>query len=220
MFIVRRSAAVAQAIYNPSGDSTPYKREYSYAESLDQRGRYGDAAAAYELHCLEYPDDPEPYLRLARLYRDKLNQYEDALNWFRRARADARLTSGQQLLVIQEIVEIYLRKLRTPRKAIPELVLLCEKFPNTPAAEAAAGELAEMREMMERERTDLVPFTAQFLEKIGRGSVAGAAGQARRDVEADLVRDALRECGGDRQRAAARLGVSIETLERNLSESA
>lgn len=157
-FVTQRAGATAQAIYNPSGDSTPYRRQYSYADALVMRGRYADAAAAYEAYCLEYPDDPEPYLRLARLYRDKLKQYQDAIAWFRRSRADARLTPGQELVVIQEIVEIHLHKLRAPQQAIPELALLCRKFPGTPAAEAAERELAELRQMLVREREKEIPL--------------------------------------------------------------
>lgn len=146
--LAERSAAIAQTIYNPSGDSTPPKREYSYAESLAIRGRYREAADAYERHCAEDPTDPEPYFRLARLYRDRLGELPTAVSWLKRVRVDARIDSGKDLLATQEIIEIYTHKLRDPRKAIPELARITQKYPGTPAADAAARELKEVRALL------------------------------------------------------------------------
>ena len=215
---VGRAHAVTQTIYNPSGGSTPYKPQYSYAASLAIRGRFGEAAAAYELHAIENPAEPEPYLQLARLYRDKLQQYEDALTWFRRVRTDATLAPGQELYVIQEIIDLYIGRLKAPRKAIPELTLVCQRFPATPAARAAEKQLAEMREMLARERDALEPFTAQFLKHMGRSSIAVAAAATRSEIEGQAVRDALRESGNDPEKAAERLGVPVNQLREKMRE--
>lgn len=185
LLIVGQAHAAAQTIYNPSGDSTPYKEQYSYAASLAIRGRYAEAAAAYELHAIENPAEPEPYLQLARLYRDKLKRYDDALAWFRRARTDAKLGPGQELYVIQEIIDLYVGHLRTPRKAIPELTLVCQRFPATPAARAAQKQLAEMREMLAREREGVEPFTAQFLKRLDRSSAPDAAREVLKDLSGE-----------------------------------
>lgn len=216
--IVRQGASLAGQIYNPSGSSTPAKREYSYAESLVARARYEEAAPAYELYCIEYPEEPEAYFRLARLYRDHLGQFEDAISWFRRARSDAKLTPGQELLAIQEIIEIYLQKLGTPRKAIPELALLCEKFPDTPAGQAARRELTEMRELLAREDEGLATFTGEFLRRIRKVRPSNAGGQLRGELEGQMIEEALRESGGDRNRAAAQLGISVDALTDKIEE--
>lgn len=215
---VGRAHALAETVYNPSGASTPYKPQYSYAASLVVRGRYAEAAAAYELHAIENPAEPEPYLQLARLYRDKLQQYEDALAWFRRVRTDATLGPGQELYVIQEIIDLYTQQLKTPRKAIPELTLVCQRFPATPAARAAEKQLAEMREMLARERDALEPFTAQFLKNLGRSSIAAAAAATRSEIEERAVREALHESGNDARQAAERLGVPVEQLKQKMRE--
>ena len=170
MFMANSAAGVAQTIYYPSGSTTPPIAEYSHAQSLAVRGKYEEAAEAYEIACLEGEGDPEPYFRLGRLYRDHLERYDDAVEWFRRARTDAQLTAGQELVALQEIIELYTRKLHTPRKAIPELVQLCDRFPGTPAAEAAEQELGEMREMLAREHDGLETFTEQFLKRRRRES--------------------------------------------------
>ncbi len=93
---------------------------------------------------------------------------------------------------------------------------MCERFPETPAAEAARRELAEMREMLARERDELIPFTPQFLAKVHRGSVSDAASATRREVEADAIRAALRATEGDVRRAAARLGLDPGVLEARM----
>ena len=216
MWAVGRAHAMSQTIYNPSGGSTPYKPQYSYAASLAIRGRFAEAAAAYELHAIENPAEPEPYLQLGRLYRDKLNQFDDALAWFRRVRTDATLGPGQELYVIQEIIDLYTQKLQTPRKAIPELILVCQRFAGTPAARAAEKQLAEMREMLARERDALEPFTAQFLKHMGRSSIAAAAAATRSEIEERAVREALQECGNDPEKAAERLGVPLEHLKQRM----
>ena len=165
MGILGRAGSAVGALHNPSGASTPAKREYSRAQSLVARGLYEEASVAYEVHCVEYREDPEPYFRLARLLRDHLNKPEESVSWFKRARAEAKLTRGQELQITQEIIELYIRKLGQPRKALPELARLCKEFPDAPAAEGARRELAEMRAMLDRERDGTEEFTKQFLAR-------------------------------------------------------
>ncbi|UCG87201.1 MAG: hypothetical protein JSW71_01250 [Gemmatimonadota bacterium] len=133
-------------IHNPSGRSTPVVREYSYPESLAIRGRYEDAIDAYQVCCADYPEDPEPYVRIGRIYRDGLAQYDEALLWFKRARTEANIDRGRELLVTQEIIEIYSRKLGQPRRAIPELARIVDRFPGDPAADVARREMRRLRE--------------------------------------------------------------------------
>ncbi len=178
MRILGGAASVAGMLHDPSGSSTPAKREYSRAQSLVARGLYEEASVAYEVHCLEYREDPEPYFRLARLLRDNLNKPEESVSWFKRARADAKLTSGQELQITQEIIELYIRRLRQPRKALPELAHLCKEFPDTPAAEGARRELAEMRAMLDRERNGTEDFTTQFLARFTDQSGDSAGGES------------------------------------------
>ena len=174
LFITSRAARAAEILYNPSGKSTPRRREYSRAAALAIQDRHEDAAAAYEVHVTEYPDDPEPYFQLARLCLDHMGRPEEAIHWYARARDEARLTEAQALIATQEIANIYVRRLRTPRRAIPELVLLCERFPDTPAAEMAQQELQEMRALLAREREEGVDFTDEFLQRFDRDR--GSAG--------------------------------------------
>ena len=146
--IVEGSGKTAGTIYHPSGRSTPVKHEYSYPESLAARGRYEEATIAYEAAVSEFPDDPEPYLRIARLYRDKLDLFEQAVHWFKRARNDSAISKGQELLASQEIIEVYRDKLHTPKRAIPELARLLDRFPENQSADWARAELARLKEQV------------------------------------------------------------------------
>lgn len=154
LWITGGTARTIQTIHAPSGESTPYRRQYSRAEALVKRGQYGDAVALYTTFILERPHDPEPYFRLVRLHRDHLAEFEQAAAWLRRTRLEAALTPGQQLFVIHELVDLYTSKLATPARAIPELARLVEQFPGTPAAEAAARELTALRAALDRELRD------------------------------------------------------------------
>jgi tetratricopeptide (TPR) repeat protein len=167
MFLTHRTGDAAKIIYSPSGKSTPARRDYSYAQSLAIRGQYEEAARAYVEACEEFPDDPEPYFGLARLFRNHLQRYADAIKWLELARLKTDLGPGRELLATQEIIEMYVQKLHTPRKAIPELARLAERFPDTPAGEAAKRELAEMRGMIAREHEGGERLTGQFFSKDG-----------------------------------------------------
>jgi tetratricopeptide (TPR) repeat protein len=113
--------------------------------SLAVRGRYDEALAAYRRCCTESPDEPEPYRRIARLCRDELQPYDQAIAWFKKARSCPRLRPADDLTVSQEIIETHTGKLRQPAQAVPELARLAERFPSHPAAAWAKRRLAELR---------------------------------------------------------------------------
>jgi tetratricopeptide (TPR) repeat protein len=115
------------------------------------RGEYEAAVRAYQTAILENPSDGEPYLRLARLYRDDLGDREEALRWFRRAIEEASLSRGRELLTRREMAELLMHRLGEPRRAAPELARLAEAFPDTPEGEWARKELARIKKEMARE---------------------------------------------------------------------
>ena len=137
--------AVAGTVYNPSGSRVPPKREYSQAEAYVAQGRYQEAIDAFEIAVMEHPEEPEPYLRIARVYRDELDHLEDAARWFKRVRREAELPDGMKLLVIRELVELYVDKLGTPAKALPELARMAELQAGTAEGDWAAQELRRLK---------------------------------------------------------------------------
>ena len=146
--ILAASGAAASVIYYPTGDSTPAQREYSRPQALVAQGRFEEAINAYEACVLEFPEDPEPYLRIARVYRNDLQRYEEAIAWFKKARSQARMSPVLEQVATQEIVEICTHKLATPQRAIPELARLADRFPGTEPGRWAKQRLQELRAMM------------------------------------------------------------------------
>ena len=151
--VLRIAVGAAAAYMDPSGASTPHRAEYSHAQALAARGRYQDAVAAYEIAAAESGGDPVPYIEVARIHRDHLADYETAAAWFRRARRDATLGPGLELLVAQELIELYTKRLGQPQRAIPELARIPRLVPGTPQAEAAEQQIASLRSAIRDEDT-------------------------------------------------------------------
>jgi hypothetical protein len=148
-----------------SGATTPHKPDYSVPESLVARGDFARAIDAYEECVWASPKIPDPYVSIARLYRDRLRRPRDAEQWFKRARSEATLSAGLDLLITQELIGLYVHALREPRKAIPELAHVCSAHPHTPAARGAELELLELRSMLAREASGGESVTEQYLKK-------------------------------------------------------
>jgi tetratricopeptide (TPR) repeat protein len=141
----------ASGVYMPSGVTTPKRKEYSRAQALEVRGEYEAAIQAYEAEILEAPGIAEPYLRIARLFRDERKDGDSAVFWFRKAQREARLSSGEAIRVHRELAEIFLYLRKEPRRAAPELARLAETYSHTPDGMWAARELAEIKEQIARE---------------------------------------------------------------------
>jgi tetratricopeptide (TPR) repeat protein len=131
-----------------SGRAPARRKEYSFAQSLVARGLFEKALAAYQEEVARDPEDPEPYLRIGRLLRDDLGRPEEAAAWLRKARREAKVSPGQELILSRELVELYRNRLGRPEKALPELARMAERFSETPDGEWAAGELAELKRGM------------------------------------------------------------------------
>lgn len=134
MLIAEKSGVAGASIYSPGGHTTPPLREYSLAESLVARGLYAEAAEAYELLAEDHPLDPEPAVRLARVYRDKMARLEDAEAWYKRALNISNIDAPTEVAVSRELIELYTHKLNKPEQALRYLGRLTEKHPDHPAA--------------------------------------------------------------------------------------
>jgi tetratricopeptide (TPR) repeat protein len=148
--LAHASGSALGQIYSPSGSSNPIKREYSKPQALEARGHYDEAILAYEVFCINFPDEPEPFIRIGRLLRDHLQRYDEAVSWLRKARS-AKMPQALELLVTQEIFEIYTHRLGQPQRAIPELARLTERFPGTDTARWAEEQLQRLRSTIRQE---------------------------------------------------------------------
>lgn len=145
MLIAGGAGNAASSIYFGSGSSTPHNREYSLAESYVVRGRLHDAADEYERCATMYPKDINPPLRLARLYRDQLNDATRAAEWFRRTLSIPGLQPHVEVAVMRELIELYEHRSREPARAMPLLAKLAEKHPDTPSGKWAREELGALK---------------------------------------------------------------------------
>ena len=146
--ILEGAGRAGSTLYAPSGRSTPRKREYSLAESLVARGDAEGAVRAFEDAIAEDPSDPLPYLRIARLHRDQLQDPEAAVRWFKRTLAEAEVPPGIALLARKEMVELFTGRLDQPRRAAPILARIAEESAGSAEGAWAAAELARIKEAM------------------------------------------------------------------------
>lgn len=91
--IQRAAERGAMAYLMPSGRSTPYRHAFSQVDALMMQRRYADAAERLEQATLDAPQDPEAYVRLARLQRDHLERPDLAAEWFRHALGTQRISA-------------------------------------------------------------------------------------------------------------------------------
>lgn len=132
-------------LYLPSGSSAPRRKEYSRAESLEARGEYEAAILAFQAAIVDAPKDGEPYLRIARIYRDGIKKPEEALRWFRRGLSEAEFSRSQEILTRREAAELLIHHLGEPARAAPDLARLAETYAGTPAGIWALEELARIK---------------------------------------------------------------------------
>ena len=144
MFTGAASWMIGEGALGATGGSTPYKRGYSEAEALTMQGKYAYAVSASEAAIADAPEDPEPYLRIARLYKKELDNLDDAAFWFRRARRAAQRSAGQDLAASRQLIELYLAS-DDRRRAIPELARIAERFADTPEGDWAVGLLTDLK---------------------------------------------------------------------------
>lgn len=148
--IVALAERWATTIYMPGGEGAgPRAREYSFAESLVQRGRFEEAITAFEVAAAEHPEDPTPFLRIARVLRDRVDEPEQAVRWFRRAIRERGLEGPEEVLATREVLELC-RKIRKVERALPDLARLAERRAGTGVGEWAERELEEIKKSMPR----------------------------------------------------------------------
>lgn len=154
LFILRGAGRAGSVLHSPSGSSTPRKKEYSLAQSYVARGMYDEAVAAYDRAISEDPKNPEPYLRVARLKRDSLDDPEGAATWFKRALAESDIPAGVILLTRKELIEVYELRLNQPHRAAPLLARIAEESAGTPDGKWASQMLALIKSRIATEREE------------------------------------------------------------------
>lgn len=150
--ILKIAGGAGSSLFAPSGKSTPHAREYSQAETYVARGQYENAIAAFSAGIAADGRDPTPYIRVARLQRDRLRDDRQAAHWFKKALTEPNMSMKQRMLTYRELIELYEVRMGAPEKAAPLLARFAEQSVGTPEGEWAADELARIKALMPGER--------------------------------------------------------------------
>lgn len=111
------------------------------ATPLPRRWRLGGdheaALAAYRAGAEQYPEDPEPLIRGARI--------KEALNWIQEARTIPGLQDRERIRLDNELVDLYEGPLDRPHLALPLLARLAEEYGGSRVGDYAAQRLSTLR---------------------------------------------------------------------------
>jgi hypothetical protein len=138
------ASGLVMASVAPSGRTTPYKHDYSQAKAYAVQGKFAEAAHVFAFEAAEHPEDPEPCIQLARIYRDELKELDKSVEWFRQALGLATDVKTQNIL-IREIVEVFTNKMGESRRALPDLARFAARHEGTPTGNWARAEMAEIK---------------------------------------------------------------------------
>ena len=122
----------------------PPPPDHSFAASLAARGEHDAAIETYRLAIDRDPQDPVPYLRLARLLNWELRRPEDALGFLRQALSDARLSPEERRHAVRLIFEICRESLGAPEAAAKDLAAFAESGTDPDGARWARNLLEEI----------------------------------------------------------------------------
>ncbi len=146
--VSEKVGGAAHTLYAPSGGSMRPNRDYSRAEALAVRGHHDDAIAVYQEAIDEVPSDPEPYLRIARLLTDRMNDPENAAVWLQRALEETELRDRWEMVLVRELTALYRHRIGAPARAAPLLARIAERHEGSPDGEWAREELADVKRLM------------------------------------------------------------------------
>jgi len=87
-------------------------------------------------------------LRLARVYRDHLNDHERSISWFRNAANRTGCDAPTEIGALRELIEVYTHRMREPARALPDLARLASKHGGTTSGEWARKQIADIKKEM------------------------------------------------------------------------
>lgn len=142
--VLGASGRAARSVYMPHSPGT-YAQTHSQIDTMEARGDYRGAAAAWEAVAVSQPMNPWPLIRAGELYMRSLGEPEMSLDRFRHARKIHGVAPEQARYAAQKIIDLYLGPLADEGKAMVEMRKLIERHPGTPEAEGARSALARRK---------------------------------------------------------------------------
>jgi len=117
---------------------------HSALESLEARGFYPEAAAAYRQHLVEHPADNLARFKLARLCHESLNDPAAAERLYLEIRQH-QPTPRDEMLAANLLIEFYRKTGRTDRVKV-ELARFADRWKGSKAGEQARRQLRELKQ--------------------------------------------------------------------------
>jgi hypothetical protein len=142
--VVSGSGAAAQAFTLPA-TAGHYANEHSEIMTLEVRGDFKRAVSAWEAVAVAEPRNPWPVVRSAELYARELNEPALALERFRLARAMPEVKAELHRYVSQKIIDLLLGPLADKGRALVELRMLVDKYPDSREADAGRAALRKLK---------------------------------------------------------------------------
>ena len=142
--VVGGSARTAQAFTMPA---TAGRRasEHSEIDTLEARGKYAEAASAWDAVSIEHPEEPWPLVRAGEIYARELGDPAMALERFRMARALPGAKPELQRYASQKIIDLLLGPLGDRGRAMVELRMLIDRHPASREADGARDALRNLK---------------------------------------------------------------------------
>lgn len=117
---------------------------HSAFESLEARGFYPEAAAAYRQHLADHPGDNAARIKLARLYHDTLADSAAAERLYLEIRQH-QPSPREEMLASNLLIEFYRRTGRQDRMVV-ELARFADRWKGSRAGELARQQLRELKQ--------------------------------------------------------------------------
>jgi len=145
--VSKGAGAAFGSFIQPSGNRTPYERQFSYEDSLVMRGDVAGALASYERIIADSPDEAQPRLRAAEICL-KSRLHEKAEAFFRGVQRMPRVTPRDDVYASHRLVDLYQAWPGSETKGLRELRRLIDKYPNTDVAARAREGLVSLKSQL------------------------------------------------------------------------
>ena len=138
------SRFASTVVYGAS--STPYVPQYSYQDSLIQKGRLPEALESFEALIAEQPLAADVRIRAAELYAKDESSVKRAAELFREVQRINGVSIGNDVYATNRLVDLFIGPLDNPSRALVELRRLIDRYPASSAAVNARATLAVLKE--------------------------------------------------------------------------
>ncbi len=130
------AGAGAQNVYM-GGSSTPYEDQFSQEQALVMQRDYTGALHLFEERIIATPTDFRVLVAAADLYATHGENPRRAAELYREVQRLPEVPSGQDVYVSNKLADLYLGKLKDPRRALVEFRRLIHRYPGSTAEKHA-----------------------------------------------------------------------------------